>query len=261
MSFHGGLAGTIIAMTVFSLRRKIPMLSLFDVAAASVTFGLFFGRIANFINGELWGRPTDLPWGIVFPNAGPLPRHPSQLYEAGLEGILLFIVLRVLTHSFLSLTRPGMTGGAFIAGYGARPHPCRVRARAGRAARIPRRRPHHGNGAFDSDGDRRDRDDAAVAAAEDARERHAARPKTPPPDRSQRPDERRRLHGALPDRPRARLLRDARSVRSRAAISSPRRKSARCSERSSAPGWSMPGTWPARPRPRAWWSLGRAVER
>ncbi len=118
MSFHGGLAGTILAMTIFSLRRKIPVLSLFDVCAASVTFGLFFGRIANFINGELWGRPTDLPWAIVFPNGGPLPRHPSQLYEAGLEGILLFILLRILTHRFLSLKRPGLTGGAFIACYG-----------------------------------------------------------------------------------------------------------------------------------------------
>jgi phosphatidylglycerol:prolipoprotein diacylglycerol transferase len=118
MSFHGGLAGTIIAMTLFALRRKFPVLSLFDVCAASVPFGLFFGRIANFINGELWGRPTDLPWGIVFPGAGPLPRHPSQLYEAGLEGVVLFIVLRILTHRCLSLTRPGLTGGAFIAGYG-----------------------------------------------------------------------------------------------------------------------------------------------
>ena len=119
MSFHGGLAGTIVAMAIFSLRRKFPMLSLFDVAAASVPFGLFFGRFANFINGELWGRVTDVPWGMVFPNGGPLPRHPSQLYEAVLEGALLFVVLRILTHHFGSLRRPGLTGGAFIAGYGA----------------------------------------------------------------------------------------------------------------------------------------------
>jgi phosphatidylglycerol:prolipoprotein diacylglycerol transferase len=118
MSFHGGLAGTILAMTIFALRRKIPMLSLFDVSAASVTFGLFFGRLANFINSELWGKPTDVPWGMVFPNGGPLPRHPSQLYEAALEGVLLFIVLRILTHAFKSLRRPGLTGGTFIAGYG-----------------------------------------------------------------------------------------------------------------------------------------------
>jgi phosphatidylglycerol:prolipoprotein diacylglycerol transferase len=118
MSFHGGLGGTILAMSLFALRRNVPMLSLFDVAAASVTFGLFFGRLANFINSELWGRVTDVPWGVVFPNAGPLPRHPSQLYEATLEGAVLLLVLRILTHRFGSLRRPGLTGGAFIAGYG-----------------------------------------------------------------------------------------------------------------------------------------------
>ncbi|MGH6924888.1 MAG: prolipoprotein diacylglyceryl transferase [Propylenella sp.] len=131
MAFHGGLIGTILAMAVFALLRGIPMLSLFDVAAASVTFGLFFGRVANFINGELWGRTTDAPWGVVFCNssieavnggvcpAGLAPRHPSQLYEAALEGMLLFAVLRMLTHAFGSLARPGLTGGAFVAGYGA----------------------------------------------------------------------------------------------------------------------------------------------
>jgi phosphatidylglycerol:prolipoprotein diacylglycerol transferase len=118
MSFHGGLAGVVVAMAVFAWRKKIPMLSLFDVCAASVPFGLFFGRLANFINSELWGRTTDAPWGIVFPNAGPQPRHPSQLYEAALEGVLLFVLLRILTHRFGSLCRPGLTGGAFIAGYG-----------------------------------------------------------------------------------------------------------------------------------------------
>ena len=131
MSFHGGLLGTILAMTIFALRRGLVALSLFDVVAASVTFGLFFGRVANFINAELWGRTTDLPWGVVFCNAtiealnggfcpaGSEPRHPSQLYEAALEGVMLFIVLRILTHGFKSLSRPGLTGGAFIAGYGA----------------------------------------------------------------------------------------------------------------------------------------------
>jgi phosphatidylglycerol:prolipoprotein diacylglycerol transferase len=130
MSFHGGLLGTILAMTLFALNRRIPVLSLFDVCAASVTFGLFLGRLANFINGELWGRTTDVPWGMVFCNetiafanggvcpAGLLPRHPSQLYEAALEGLLLFVILRILTHRFGSLARPGLTGGAFIAGYG-----------------------------------------------------------------------------------------------------------------------------------------------
>jgi phosphatidylglycerol:prolipoprotein diacylglycerol transferase len=129
MAFHGGLAGVIAAMMVFALIKKIPMLSLFDVCAASVTFGIFFGRLANFINGELWGRVTDVPWGVVFCNdailavhgecpAGSLPRHPSQLYEAALEGLVLFVVLRILTHSFGSLRYPGLTGGTFIAGYG-----------------------------------------------------------------------------------------------------------------------------------------------
>jgi phosphatidylglycerol:prolipoprotein diacylglycerol transferase len=118
MSFHGGLVGTIAAMALFAWRRGIPTLSLFDVIAASTPLGLFFGRIANFINGELWGRPSDVSWAMVFPNGGPLPRHPSQLYEAALEGVLLFVVLRLLTHQFGSLRRPGLTGGAFIAGYG-----------------------------------------------------------------------------------------------------------------------------------------------
>jgi len=130
MSFHGGLIGTIGAMAIFAWRRRKPMLSLFDVIAASVPFGLFFGRLANFINAELWGRVTDAPWGMVFCNetigalygdcpAGLAPRHPSQLYEAVMEGFLLFLVLRVLTHRFGSLRFPGLTGGAFLAGYGA----------------------------------------------------------------------------------------------------------------------------------------------
>lgn len=118
MSFHGGLVGTILAMAIFSLRNRIPMLSLFDIAAASVPFGLFFGRIANFINGELWGRVTDVPWGVVFPSGGPQPRHPSQLYEAMLEGLAIGILLRVLTYRYGTLQRPGLTGGAFIASYG-----------------------------------------------------------------------------------------------------------------------------------------------
>ena len=118
MSFHGGLIGTILAMTLFAVRRGIPILSLYDVIAAGIPFGLFFGRLANFINGELFGRVTDVPWAFVFPMGGPEPRHPSQLYEAALEGIVLFAALRLLTHRFGSLARPGLTGGAFIAGYG-----------------------------------------------------------------------------------------------------------------------------------------------
>jgi phosphatidylglycerol---prolipoprotein diacylglyceryl transferase len=119
MSFHGGLVGTIVAMILFAARRQISALSLFDVIAASVPFGLFFGRIANFINGELYGRPTDVPWGVVFPAGGDVPRHPSQLYESALEGIGIFMVLWLLTHRFGSLRWPGMTGGAFLVLYGA----------------------------------------------------------------------------------------------------------------------------------------------
>jgi phosphatidylglycerol:prolipoprotein diacylglycerol transferase len=130
MSFHGGLLGTIIAVVVFAYRRAVSVLSLLDVAAASVPFGLFFGRIANFINAELWGRVTDAPWGFVFCSAtvrethagdcpaGLLPRHASQLYEAALEGVFLFAALGILTHRLGSLRRPGLTGGAFVAGYG-----------------------------------------------------------------------------------------------------------------------------------------------
>jgi phosphatidylglycerol:prolipoprotein diacylglycerol transferase len=93
------------------------MLSLGDVTAAVAPIGLFLGRIANFINGELWGRPTDVPWAMVFPNGGPIPRHPSQLYEAPLEGIVLFIVLGVLVRAG-ALKRPGRFTGTFALGYG-----------------------------------------------------------------------------------------------------------------------------------------------
>jgi len=118
MSFHGGALGVLIAIAVFAWRNGIDMLRLGDVAAAVTPIGLFFGRIANFINGELWGRPTTLPWGIIFPGAGPEPRHPSQLYEASLEGVVLFLVLRYATHVRKDLNRRGVVMGLFIAGYG-----------------------------------------------------------------------------------------------------------------------------------------------
>jgi phosphatidylglycerol:prolipoprotein diacylglycerol transferase len=121
MSFHGGFLGTTLAMILFARSRGIPLWSLFDVVAASVPFGLFFGRLANFVNGELWGRPTDVPWAMLFPSApdgGTIPRHPSQLYEAGLEGIVLFIVLRLLTHRYKKLSTPGFVAAAFVTGYG-----------------------------------------------------------------------------------------------------------------------------------------------
>lgn len=117
MSFHGGLIGATLAMIVFARSRGFSALSLFDVIAASVGGGIFLGRIANFVNQELWGRPTDLPWGVIFPAAGPQPRHPSQIYEAMLEGLVLFLILRVLTHGLGRLVRPGFVAGAFVAWY------------------------------------------------------------------------------------------------------------------------------------------------
>ncbi|MET0546890.1 MAG: prolipoprotein diacylglyceryl transferase [Caulobacterales bacterium] len=117
MSFHGGLIGVIVATLLTARWRKIPLLALGDAAAAAAPIGLFFGRIANFINGELWGRPTDAPWGVVFPMAGPEPRHPSQLYECVLEGLVLFTILTIATHRFKTLARPGLNFGIFLVGY------------------------------------------------------------------------------------------------------------------------------------------------
>jgi phosphatidylglycerol---prolipoprotein diacylglyceryl transferase len=117
MSFHGGVAGCIVAIVAFARGRRIPMLPLGDVTAAVAPIGLFLGRIANFINGELWGRPTDVPWAMIFPNGGPMPRHPSQLYEAALEGVVLFIVLGLLVRAG-ALKRPGVVTGTFAIGYG-----------------------------------------------------------------------------------------------------------------------------------------------
>jgi len=117
MSFHGGVIGCIVAIVAFALHRGISMLSLGDVTCAVAPIGLFLGRIANFINGELWGRPTDVAWAMVFPNGGPIPRHPSQLYEAALEGVALFIMLAVMMR-YGALKRPGLVMGCFGLGYG-----------------------------------------------------------------------------------------------------------------------------------------------
>jgi phosphatidylglycerol:prolipoprotein diacylglycerol transferase len=117
MSFHGGVAGCFVAIYLFARRRGIPVLSLGDIITAVAPIGLFLGRIANFINGELWGRPADVPWAMIFPNGGPLPRHPSQLYEAIAEGIVLFIVLGVMVRAG-ALKRPGLISGSFLLGYG-----------------------------------------------------------------------------------------------------------------------------------------------
>jgi phosphatidylglycerol:prolipoprotein diacylglycerol transferase len=129
MSFHGGALGVITAVIVFSMRNRIDPLRLGDLVAPCVPIGLFFGRIANFINGELWGRATTVPWGVVFCNkriiaaqggcsAGLLPRHPSQLYEASLEGVALFLLLYWAVHKARLLDRPGQITGVFLVGYG-----------------------------------------------------------------------------------------------------------------------------------------------
>lgn len=118
MSFHGGMIGAIVAIAIFAIKRHIAILSLLDVVSSAAPLGLFFGRIANFINGELYGRTSNVPWAMVFPDGGPLPRHPSQIYEAVLEGALLFMVLRVLIFSGRSLRFPGLTGGVFLTLYG-----------------------------------------------------------------------------------------------------------------------------------------------
>jgi phosphatidylglycerol:prolipoprotein diacylglycerol transferase len=118
MSFHGGFLGTTVAMMLFARSRGAGIWSMFDVVAAGVPVGLGLVRVANFINSELWGRATDVPWAFVFPNGGEVPRHPSQLYEAALEGLVLFLVLRLLTHGFMKLKSPGFVAGAFVAGYG-----------------------------------------------------------------------------------------------------------------------------------------------
>ncbi len=117
MSFHGGFAGCVVAVILFARRRGIPILSLGDVTCAVGPIGLLLGRIANFINGELWGRAADVPWAMVFPGGGGVPRHPSQLYEAALEGLLLLIVLALLVRGG-ALKRPGFILGAFALGYG-----------------------------------------------------------------------------------------------------------------------------------------------
>jgi len=118
MSFHGGCLGVMAAIAGFSLRHKIKALALGDLVAAAAPIGLFFGRIANFINGELYGRVTDVPWAMVFPNGGPEPRHPSQLYQATLEGLVLFIALYFLVRNDKLRARHGFISGAFLVGYG-----------------------------------------------------------------------------------------------------------------------------------------------
>ncbi|HEU0161669.1 MAG TPA: prolipoprotein diacylglyceryl transferase [Rhizomicrobium sp.] len=118
MSFHGGLLGVVIAVWLFCRRRKRKLLPIADLACAFAPLAIFLVRIANFINDELWGRVTDVPWAMIFPRGGPLPRHPSQLYEAALEGLLLFVILQVALRVFQAHKRPGLLSAIFFAGYG-----------------------------------------------------------------------------------------------------------------------------------------------
>ena len=116
MSFHGGFLGCVAAVAGFSRQRRVAFLSLGDVTCAVAPIGLFLGRLANFVNGELWGRPTEVPWGMVFPTGGLFPRHPSQLYEAALEGLALVLLL-ALCIRLGALKRPGLVVGVFAAFY------------------------------------------------------------------------------------------------------------------------------------------------
>jgi phosphatidylglycerol---prolipoprotein diacylglyceryl transferase len=117
MSYHGGFLGAMLAIILFAKAKKIPALTMLDVAAAAAPLGSLFGRIANFIKPELWGRPSDVYWAMVFPGAGNQPRHPSQLYQAALEGLLLFIILQIIVKRG-GFKRPGLVAGCYGTGYG-----------------------------------------------------------------------------------------------------------------------------------------------
>ena len=118
MSFHGGALGVTLAIILFTRARRIPLFAFSDIITEAIPIGLFFGRIANFINGELYGRPTTVPWAFIFPNGGPVPRHPSQLYEAFCEGVLLFFLL-FAAERLRARQRPGAVTGLFLVGYAA----------------------------------------------------------------------------------------------------------------------------------------------
>jgi phosphatidylglycerol:prolipoprotein diacylglycerol transferase len=119
MSFHGGAIGVVLAIILFARAKKLDMVALGDLAAAASPIGLFFGRVANFVNGELWGKASTVSWAMVFPNdPKQVPRHPSQLYEAALEGVVLFVILYVMIYRFNALRRPGLVIAVFWAGYG-----------------------------------------------------------------------------------------------------------------------------------------------
>ena len=145
MSFHGGALGVCAAILLFCRQRKLSVLGLADVIASPCRSDSFFGRIANFINGELWGRVTDVPWAMIFPNdPTQLPRHPSQLYEATMEGIILFAILYFLQRSRAVREHQGTLTGVFLIGYGIGAHHRRAVPPARRQSRLPLSRPDHG---------------------------------------------------------------------------------------------------------------------
>ena len=117
MSFHGALVGAGLAIIYFSRRMQLSALTSMDLCCAGMPLGLIIGRLANFVNSEHWGRISDVPWAMVFPNGGPLARHPSQLYEALLEGLVMFVIIRIVTHSLLGLKRPGLVAGVWLSWY------------------------------------------------------------------------------------------------------------------------------------------------
>lgn len=118
MSFHGGVIGVVLSLILFCRIKKVPFFRLCDVTAAVTPIGFFLGRVANFVNGELYGRVTDVSWAVIFPRGGDEPRHPSQLYEAVTEGILLFIILFAFIHVKSIRARAGMVSAFFMIGYG-----------------------------------------------------------------------------------------------------------------------------------------------
>ena len=118
MAFHGGLIGALVGILLFARRYNVPALTVLDLCSLVAPIGIFFGRIANFIRPELWGRPTDVPWAVVFPGTDGLPRHPSQIYEALLEGLMAFVILFAAARAG-ALRRPGLVAGGFGVLYGA----------------------------------------------------------------------------------------------------------------------------------------------